>query len=259
MSSDMLKLKELIKSKANNIITDSKAEKILSVLKKKYPTTSTESTLKSLDKYSELPGWLRDQLTINETFFFRHPQHFSTLSDYLQENHNPDRHWKILCCGVSSGEEAYSLAFICEKVLKDKFSITGVDLSQSAIEKAAKGVYEENLISRIPSEFKSLCLDNLEKIKTPTSITYKVKDSIKNYVRFKNGNIFNFPFGTYDIIFARNMLIYFDDNDEKLIVKKLFKHLAPNGVIFIGGGELFPNEATIGNKKISTSIIQKAG
>lgn len=251
------RLKEIVKEKSKNILTDSKAKEVLDTIKRKIPSGSLEDKLKIVSKYSELPGWLNDALTINETFFFRHPEQFNFLGDYIDEKMQGKRPLKVLCGGVSTGEEAYSLAFLLEKHVGMNFDITAVDISNEAIEKAKNGIYHQSLIARAPKEFEEVLKKNLQSLSVKEKEKFKVKDAIRNKIRFKASNIFNLPLDNYDIIFFRNILIYFEQEDKEQIYDKLSSHLNLEGVMMIGAGELFPKKDDRTAQAFKTSAIKR--
>lgn len=255
---DIEEIKKIIKEKSKNVLTDKKAREVLEILKRKIPTGSIEEKLKKISKYSELPGWLNDALTINETFFFRHPEQFQFLENYIEQVKYDGRPFKVLCGGVSTGEEAYSLAFLLEKYLGSNFEVTGIDISNEAIEKAINGIYHESLISRAPKEFEDILKKNLHSLSGKDKGLYKVKESIKDKIRFKACNIFNLPLENYDLIFFRNILIYFEQADKEKIYDKLLSHLRLGGVMMVGAGELFPNNDDRANPVFKTSAIKRA-
>lgn len=249
------KLKDMIKEKSRNIITDKKAQEIIKEINKQIPFGSLEEKLIKVGKYSELPSWLNDSLTINETFFFRHADHFAFLEGWLSESKKENL--KVLCGGVSSGEEAYSLALIIQEYFGDNFDISAVDISKEAIEKAKNGIYHKSLIDRAPKDYYALLTKYLLLKEGLNKDYFKVVDSIQNKVSFKVGNIFNFPLENYDIIFFRNILIYFDQPDKERIYDKLWNRLNKDGLMFVGGGELFPKKEINSMPAFKTSVLKK--
>lgn len=164
----------------------------------------------------------------------------------------------VLCGGVSSGEEAYSLAFVLHSIFGEKFKITGIDLSPEVIEKAKVGIYHENLIKRSPVELMGYIEKYMDRAKGGGKDKYIVSDLIKKQMTFKTANIFTSLLQEYDLIFFRNILIYFSNEDKKTILDKLSKRLKKDGLLFIGAGELFP-DSNIGELAFKTSVIMKRG
>jgi chemotaxis methyl-accepting protein methylase len=232
-------LKKLLEKKSKNILTEKKYNDAVSAIRKLYPTSNFDEIVNKLDKFSELPSEISSALTINETFFFRHPEHFAEVIEYAKQSSKDCL--KVFCGGVSSGEEAYSLAFSLMESDK-KFEIQALDLSQDKINIAIEGKYHQSLIDRAPVNYRPV-IDKYVKV---ASVSNKselvVVDEVKKYVKFKAGNVFNFPLNKYDIIFFRNILIYFSDEDKQVVLEKLNNSLSEDGILFIGGGELFPSK-----------------
>lgn len=250
-------IKKLVEVKSKNVITDEKAAYLLDVIKRKYPSKKIEDTIANLETYSELPSWLNNDLTINETFFFRHAEHFKILEQQLKVMAQEKKSLNILCCGVSSGEEAYSIGMIAKKYFPTSFSILGVDLSQNAVEIAQSGKYPAHSKARISTEYKDLWQENIIKKKFVSKEEYFIKEELKRNVKFKVGNVFNFPLKDYDIIFIRNILIYFKDEDKNQLLIKVINKINHNGLLFIGAGEILPKQFLEKNQLISTSIMKK--
>lgn len=254
---DLERIKEIIKQRSYNEITDKKANDLTSLLRSKYPTMTMEDRFSKIEKFNELPPWLNDGLTINETFFFRHPEQFTFLQEFLEGRLKENKkELKVLCGGVATGEEAYSLSFVLHSMLGNNYTITGIDLSPDAIKTAKAGSYHESLINRCPEEYLHLMEEYMDKGKATDKDKYFVKEDIKNRINFKSANIFNVLLNQYDLIFFRNILIYFSNKDKEIILEKLFKHLNSDGLIFIGAGELFP-VGSLGKLAFKTSVKNK--
>lgn len=253
--SELGKIKSVIKEKSKNVITDKKAEDLLAIVKKKYPTSDIHAAIENIAKFSELPSWLNSALTINETYFFRHPDQFDFLEGVFKEKAKSGKPLKIFCGGVSSGEEAYSLAVWAQEKFGDSFSIVGVDISKEALEKAKMGIYQKILTDRTPEKFRPTLLKYL--VEMPGKPTVQVDQKVRDKIKFKESNIFKIPLERYDIIFFRNILIYFDEEDKKSIFERLYRHLNTEGLFFIGGGELFPAKAEKSSPVFKTSVIKK--
>ena len=167
-----------------------------------------------------------DAVTTNHTYFFRESKSFS----YLDRN-RPE----IWCAASSSGEEPYSLAMSC----MDKGfipSITATDISISCLEAGRRGIYSKKIISGIP---KFMLRKYFQKGRAKWEGHVKVKNNIRGMVNFQRFNLIkDSPKSkTYDIIFCRNVMIYFDNVTKEQVISKLSSVLKKGGFFIIGGAE----------------------
>lgn len=176
-----------------------------------------------------------DLLTTNETFFFREPQHFSFLSRWLETRPGPLRLWSAAC---SSGEEPYSLAMVMAEHARHKdWSILASDLSQRMLEKARDAIYPlEESKTFAAGWLQRHCrrgIGDFEGMfRIEPALRARVLTREINLMRPLPGDI-----GTYDVIFLRNVLIYFAPQDKRNIVARLLEQLHPDGLLFIGHAE----------------------
>jgi chemotaxis protein methyltransferase CheR len=194
--------------------------------------------------------------TTNETSFFRDRAPFLVFRDYILPNicnsivkrrsqsggasAKPASY--ILSAGCSTGQEAYSAAISIDEFLKasrvrniayDDFSIIGADISKSVLAAATKGEYSDMEINRGMNKLTlSVHFDQ-----TPKG--WKVKDEIKRIVKFYHSNFCSdsFIFGKFDLIFCRNILIYFDAATRKNILTRLHSLLNEGGYLIVGSTE----------------------
>ena len=181
-----------------------------------------------------------DILTTNETYFFRETGQIKILVDeiipeLLKTN---KRSIKIWSAASSSGEEPYTIAMeLCEKNF-DKMGlnieIIATDISLRVLEQAKYGVYSQ-------FSFRSTNQMYLNKYFIKDGLKYRINDSIKKMVKFERFNLLDtFAYSKYtniDVIFCRNVLIYFEDAIKKKVVDSLHKCLKQNGVLFLGHSE----------------------
>ena len=148
-----------------------------------------------------------DLLTTNETFFFREKPHFDLLLKLLKQHpRRPLRLWSAAC---SSGEEVYSLAMTLNEGLEQgtHWEIIGSDLCRQALDKAKQAIYPLQRTENLPTEWLNL------NIPLPPTL------------------------GCFDIIFLRNMLIYFDPKTKQQILERIIAQLKPGGLLFVGHSE----------------------
>lgn len=185
-------------------------------------------------------------LAVNETYFFRYPEQFKILREYVlpeiikQHRSRSFKSLKIWSAGCSSGEEAYSIAICVIETLPDlenwDIHILGTDVSLSALEKAMRGRYEKNSFRILDEETKKKYFHYVG------SGTWEIKPEIKKLVNFTYHNLIKEPYPLafmelWDIIFCRNVTIYFRPESTKRVVANLYKSLNPGGFLFTGHTE----------------------
>ncbi len=195
-------------------------------------------------------------LTTNETYFFREPKHFDFLREKILKNwKNPS--FRLWSAASSSGEEAYSIAMeLYESLGARKWEILGTDLSTKVVHKAQTGLYLMDRIELLDENLlKKYCLKGVRSQEG----TFLMDDKLKKRTRFKQYNLMNpLPqgIGMFDVIFLRNVLIYFDTETKKQIVERLINALKPGGYFFISHSETL-SRVTDKIKMIQPSIYQK--
>lgn len=182
-----------------------------------------------------------EAMTTNETSFFRDTKPFQLFQDvvlpHMLEHRGIKRSVRIWCAACSSGQEPYSLSMI----LKDKeaqlkgwrFEIIATDLSDEILDQARKGTYSQFEVQR------GLPIQYLMKYFTQVGENWVLKDEIKSMVKFSTFNLLDdmTRMGTFDIIFCRNVLIYFDEKTKGAILGKMDKQLEKDGFLLLGGAE----------------------
>ena len=183
-------------------------------------------------------GTLYDSLSINVTKFYRDKQVWQIFANKIMPNlfkeMRPNDKLRIWSCGCASGEEPYSLAIMFSEAFKnpvDKFKILATDINSNAIRKARKGIYTldnlKNLDGLLITKYFNKTSDG----------NYKVSDKIKNLVSFNLGDITTFPISYLDVVFCRNLLIYYGKDAQDLIFKKFHSVLKPNRYLVLGMDE----------------------
>jgi len=193
------------------------------------------------------------QLTTHETFFFRDRHPFETFSKtVLPELENLIKirkitaiinigpKAKIWCTAASTGQEPYSLAMLIAEyikrssILRQDISILATDVSADVLEKAKEAVYsqfevERGLNQESGDSFRFRFFDKI-------GSQYRVKDEIRKMVDFKTCNLVEpiSQMGEFDIIFSRNVLIYFDEETREKIIRQFHAMLPPSGFLFLG-------------------------
>jgi chemotaxis protein methyltransferase CheR len=208
---------------------------------------------------NEYEGLVKD-LTVNYTKFFRDPDVFTyfratILTNLLEKKKNI----RIMSAGCSSGEEPYTLSIILNEVLGSKISdctisIYAIDIDGKSLTKAESGVYEENEVSDIGKPY-------LDKYFTQKGNVYQVKDNVKRLVHFGKADLTQELTRRWlDVIFCRNVFIYFDKLAQAKILTRFHEALQSDGYLIIGKSEIIPDRVRTKFKLINTEcrVYQKA-
>ncbi|MCB1996923.1 MAG: protein-glutamate O-methyltransferase CheR [Rhodoferax sp.] len=204
---------------------------------------------------------LIDRLTTNETYFFREPQHFNDLADRLREHaaHGNGREFLVWSGASSSGEEAYSIAMLMADVLglKAPWRVIGTDLSTAMVAAAQRGLYPLDRARMVPPEYlKRFCL----KGQGAHDGQLLVAKAVRARVQFEPANLMQpLPKGLpqFDVIFLRNVLIYFDAEAKAAILRRVIERLNPDGVLYTGHAESIAN-LQLPLRTVATSIHRHA-
>jgi len=199
--------------------------------------------------------------TTNKTHFFREEFHFSDLKNRVLKNKtNID----IYCCAASTGEEPYSIAMTVKEVSKSiQANITATDIDTQVLQYAANGIYRYQKSSKeFPSWIKpqKYFKKRIKKNLGTDEVLIKINDDLKDMLTFAQMNLndTSYPFDNeqFDVIFCRNVLIYFSLEDQNIILKKLFSHLKIGGTIYIGHSES-PQDLMNYSDKLGQNIFVK--
>ncbi|MBC7961070.1 MAG: protein-glutamate O-methyltransferase CheR [Vallitaleaceae bacterium] len=202
----------------------------------------------------ELIDEIIDAITINETFWFRDKTPWLIMEElllpqYIEEFRAGKReHVRIWSGACSYGQEPYSIAMGIDRYLKthnihdvslDYFEIVATDLSNTVLKKAKAGEYDSISMHRGLED-----LDRFTYFKNEGKI-WRINEKIRQAVRFQQFNLIKefFPNNKYDIIFFRNVLIYFTQSQKKAVMSKISESLKSNGILFLGSSELFDNHS----------------
>jgi chemotaxis protein methyltransferase CheR len=177
-----------------------------------------------------------DLLTTNETYFFREPKHFQFLRQYIMSEEAPSA-VRIWSAAGSTGEEAYSIAMLLEDCLpRQPWEVVASDISTRVLERARKGHYTmERLGGFPPGYLQRFCLKGYGE----QAGTLLIERSIRSRVRFLQVNLnAALPrLGLFDVVFLRNVMIYFNNATKRGVVDRVLNQLKPGGYLFIGHSE----------------------
>jgi len=198
-----------------------------------------------------------DLLTTNETYFFREPKHFTLLRDLALDARDNGRTLRVWSAASSSGEEPYSIAMVLADVLGEApWEVLGTDISTRVLERARTGHYPMERASQMPDAYlKRFCL----KGQGSEAGTLLIERSLRQRVQFQHLNLNqSLPrLGSFDVIFLRNVMIYFNLETKRQVVARLLAQLRPGGYFLIGHSETL-NDINDTLVPVAPSIYRKA-
>ncbi len=204
---------------------------------------------------------LMNAITVNETYFFREKDQFEVLvNKILPELHAvlpASKPLRILSSPCSTGEEPYSMILhIVEEgiVVEERdIEVVGIDIDSTVIKKAQKAEYSDRSVHAIPKNI-------LAKWFNKKALGYELGEDLQGSVDFQVVNIFDKAqlrtLGKFDVIFSRNMLIYFDDASRKEVAMSFYDMLNPGGYVLLGHAEYMSRIVSVFNaKKVDNTLI----
>lgn len=197
-----------------------------------------------------------DLLTTNETYFFREPKHFDFLRTQILPKVAPGKPFRVWCGASSSGEEPYTIAMtLAEGLSTTPWEIIASDISIRVLEKARSGHYAMERAHNIPQHLLSkYCLKG-----TGTQEgTFLMEKSLRNRIQFMQINLNSAmpKLGEFDVIFLRNVMIYFDMETKRQVVSRMLASLKPGGYFIVSHSESL-NGVNDTLKVVSPSIYRK--
>lgn len=184
-----------------------------------------------------------ERLTVCETYFFRYADHFRAFTEVvvpgLIQSPNRRRQLRILSAGCASGEEAYSLAILVRDRLPDlaswEITIRGVDVNTSMLERALRGRYTTWSLRETPADLRTkyFCADGRD---------LRLDDTVRSMVTFEERNVVEedslfWQRGAFDVVFCRNVTMYFTPEATRSVIARISRSLAPGGYLFMGHAE----------------------
>lgn len=197
-----------------------------------------------------------DLLTTNETYFFREPKHFDLLREQALAARKRPQTFRVWSAASSTGEEAYSIAMVLADCLDGMpWEIIGSDISTRVLQKAGTGHYPEERTRHIPAAYlKRFCLKGID----DQQGTLLVERGLRRRVQFMQVNL-NAPLpqlGLFDVIFLRNVMIYFNGDTKREVVGRVLSLLKPGGYFCIGHSESL-NDISDAVRAVAPSIYRK--
>ncbi len=199
-----------------------------------------------------------DVVSTNKTDFFREASHFDFITDKILPQMTNNRHLKIWSSACSSGEEVYTLAIMMEEfnlgIKNLNYNILGTDISTRILEKANNAIYPIKLIENIPLNLKRKYF-----LKSKDKKNVRVVPNLRKKTNFRRLNLMDTFYSVphdFDIIFCRNVLIYFDRETQKTVIAKLLDRLKKGGFLFLGHSESIAGY-NFDLNQLQTTIFQK--
>jgi chemotaxis protein methyltransferase CheR len=188
-----------------------------------------------------------DVITTNKTDFFREPSHFHYLVQHvlpeLMKTYGAGtrRQLAVWSAGCSTGEEPYTIAMVLNEYRElhpaFQFMLLGTDISTKVLDRAVRAVYAEERVETVPQLLKK---KYILKSKDPKNRLVRIVPELREQVRFRRLNFMAGDFGMrepMDIIFCRNVIIYFDKPTQEKLINRLCSHLTAGGYLFMGHSE----------------------
>ena len=244
-SADFSRVQALIYKHAGISLHDGKHAMVYSRLSRRLRETGYESFddyLTWLEKHGDAREWQEfvNALTTNLTSFFREQHHFDILAQHLKSK-PANTPWRVWCNAASTGEEPYSIVLTAQETLgpNANFKLTASDIDSKVLNTASNGVYRmENV--------KNLSQERLHKFfmrgKASNAGMVRVKPELRRMIDFMQVNLIkdDWPFKEpFDIVFCRNVMIYFDAATQRKVLERIHRVMKPGGMLFVGHAENF--------------------
>ncbi|MBS1128821.1 MAG: chemotaxis protein CheR, partial [Nitrospirae bacterium] len=209
-------------------------------------------------------------VTTNKTDFFREPVHFQYLAktilpEVLSEKEGPklrDRPFFLWSAGCSTGEEPYTLAMVLSEFAYQhpalRFSIIATDISTKVLDRARDGIYDEDRIAAVPDALKQRYV---LRSKDRGRNLVRIVPELRAAVQFKRLNLMEESFSfsdPLDIIFCRNVIIYFDRSTQEQLISRFCRVLKPDGYLFLGHSESV-HGFDLPLRRITSTVYRKIG
>jgi len=241
-NADFNRIKALIYQKAGISLHDGKHAMVYSRVSRRLRETGHNSFRDYLDvlERSDGPEWQEfiNALTTNLTSFFREQHHFDILAQLLASRRQQP--WRIWCAAASTGEEPYSIAITAAEALGmgGQFQVVCSDIDTKVLATAAKGIYRLDGV-------KGLSQERLQRFfmrgRGANEGLFRVKPDLQKHVEFRVINLIEeLPLrDAFDVVFCRNVMIYFDGPTQRQVLERIHRVMKPGGMLFVGHAENF--------------------
>ena len=239
---DFTRIKALIYKRAGISLHDGKHAMVYSRVSRRLRDTGHTSFKAYLDwlEQHDGPEWQEfiNALTTNLTAFFREQHHFTILDELMRARRGHD--WRIWCSAASTGEEPYSIAMTATEALGSggSFHLVNSDIDTKVLATAAQGVYKSDGV-------KGLSPERLQRFfmrgKGGNAGLMRIKPELQKHMEFLSVNLIEeLPFSEpFDIVFCRNVMIYFDAETQRRVLERIHRVMKPGGMLFVGHAENF--------------------
>lgn len=235
----------------------------LSLVQNRLYTRMLHHKIKSFSEYLKIITFehkekiqMINQITTNETYFFREKQHFDFLESIVKNVNQYDK-FRVWSAASSVGAEAYSISMILNEHLNThQWDILGTDINTEVIKKAKRALYDEPWLEKVPTNYKQkYCLKGKGRFKGKFLIDKKLSSN----VTFETNNLTipNNAYGLFDIVFLRNILIYFNSQTKQNVIDNVLLNLKIGGYIIISLTENLEELKVKNLQKISSSIYRR--
>lgn len=256
LDSEFIVIQKLLFEECGISLNDSKKSMVVSRLFKRvehYQLSSYADYLKIVQLSKKEKTEFLNALSTNETYFFRESCHFEFLEDLCQKTNS----LKVWSAAASMGAEAYSIAFLLDTHLpKTNWCVYGSDLNTDVLKIASKGLYPLSWSEKIPEIYRSkYCYKGSNDYENKMLIDRNLR---KNMIFFRHNLMEEInEVEKFDVIFLRNVLLYFNENTKVEVIKKLMPHLKNNGYFIISLTETFEDKVIKELKFLKNNIYQK--
>ncbi|HNX91773.1 MAG TPA: CheR family methyltransferase [Candidatus Omnitrophota bacterium] len=205
-------------------------------------------------------------ITTNETYFFRHTRQFNMLyetilPEMMRNKAGRSREVSIWTAACSTGEEPYSLAILCKEFFLQhpgfRYKIYASDINTEVLDDAREGVYSERSVKEIPDNLLEKYFKKMEIGKFHKASGFRIADIIKEDVEFSQHNLlYPFKYKDIDIVFLRNVMIYFDNDIKERVVRLIYNNMASPSYMFISLSESL-NDINTGFELLESAVYKK--
>lgn len=262
---EFLRFRTLIYDESGISLSDQKKSLLASRLSKRLRDLGLGTFSDYYEKVTDDPSReeftrMLDLISTNKTDFFREPKHFEFLRDRILPELTQSKRVRIWSSASSTGEEPYTIAMTLYDGVQNPsqwdFKILASDLSTRVLAKAAAGLYDEERVRDVPPD---VVKRHFLRGRGESEGMLKVKPHLAEMIRFRRLNLMDdhFPIKSpLDLIFCRNVMIYFDRPTQEKLVNKFYRYLKPGGYLFIGHSESL-QWVTHPFKSLAPTIYQK--